>query len=324
MNKELQKHFEHHDGRIREMFGGRHPKEPIFLTGLPAHEEEDMLSDFNKVKERALADIGNILPVLSKNTFYSPVAEIWPFGVHYLDVIFGCKVFHRSGTIFAKKLSCRPGKLKRPDLGSSDVFLRSYELAKFLLDSVPPEIKISTPVLSSPLNIATNLFGGEFLVTLMEKRDEAVSALETITGIIIELHKAFGMLGPRVRPYAASSRYTPDGFGHICGCSTHRVSGRTYAETIVAFDEQVLSVYPEGGTMHLCGKHLQHADAFKKMKKLRGIQINDAAADDFEGYLAGLREDQVIYVAPTASVTAQKIIEKGKGRRVIIQGVCPK
>ena len=324
MNKELQKHFEHHDGRIRVMFGGRHPKEPVFLAGLPAHEEEDMLSDFDKVKERVLADIENILPALNKNTFYSPVAEIWPFGVHYIDAIFGCRVFHKSGTIFAEKLNCGPGKLKRPDLNRSDIFLRSYELAKFLLDSVTSDIKISTPVLSSPLNIAMNLFGGEFLVTLMQKKDEAVSALEMITETIIELHKVFGMLGPRVRHYAASSRYTPDGFGHICGCSTHLVSGRTYAETIAAFDEQVLSAYPEGGTMHLCGKHLQHADAFKKMKKLRGVQINDTAADDFSGYLDRLREDQAIYVAPTASVTVQKIIEKGKGRRIVIQGVHPK
>ena len=323
MNKELQKHFEYHDGRIRDAFAGRPSREPIFLAGLPAHEEEDMLSDFSKVKDRALADIENILPALGKNTFYSPVAEIWPFGVHYLDALFGCKVFYRSGTIFAEKLSCGPGGLKRPDLGRSDVFLRSYELAKFLLDSVPSDIKISTPVLSSPLNIAMNLFGGEFLVALMEKRNEAISALEKITGTIVELHRVFGMLGPRVRHYAVSSRYTPDGFGHICGCSTHLVSGKTYAEEIAAFDEQVLSVYPQGGTIHLCGKHLQHVDIFKKMKKLRGVQINDAAADDFSGYLDGLREDQVIYVAPTPSEPVQKILEMGKGRRVIIQGVHP-
>jgi hypothetical protein len=310
--------FRFHNEKIKKLFKGEIPDEPIFLLGMPmAHEEEDVF-DRPKCLDRITADLKSMNPNLNdRENFYCPIVELWPYGVHYIDVLFGCKVKYTSNTIFIEKLNYRPGKLKKIDLDNSEVFVQSYELVKYLVNYFDNKLRISTPVLSSPLNIALNLFGEEFLVCLMEDKNEALYSLEVITDAIVNLHKKFKKISPMVRHYASSFRYTPDGFGHICGCSTHLVSGKIYEEIIAPFDEQVLSVYPEGGTIHLCGKHTQHLNAFKGMKKLRGIQINDTAADDFELYLKGLRKDQVIYMSPTQTVSTQTIIEKARNHPVV-------
>jgi len=71
--------------------------------------------------------------------------------------------------------------------------------------------------------------------------------------------------------------------------------------------------------MHLCGTHAQHIPAFRVMKNLCSIQINDRAAEDLELYFNGLRSDQIIYVAPTPLLTLERILEITKGKRLVLQ-----
>jgi len=53
---------------------------------------------------------------------------------------------------------------------------------------------------------------------------------------------------------------------------------------------------------------------------VKAVQLNDAAADDFEDYFTGLREDQLLYVMPTEKMTIERIMSFGGGRRTIILG----
>jgi hypothetical protein len=63
-------------------------------------------------------------------------------------------------------------------------------------------------------------------------------------------------------------------------------------------DDEILSLYPGGGLIHLCGSHSQHIPTWRRMASVRAVQINDRATEDVELYLAGLREDQLLYVVP--------------------------
>jgi len=122
-----------------------------------------------------------------------------------------------------------------------------------------------------------------------------------------------------VRFYASCSRYAPDGVGHICGCSTQLLGPEAYARYFAPLDVRVLRAYPNGGTIHLCGRHTQHIPCWRAMPALRGVQLNDAAADDFAAYFAGLRDDQVIYLAPTERMSIGRILEISGGQRVVLQ-----
>ena len=73
--------------------------------------------------------------------------------------------------------------------------------------------------------------------------------------------------------------------------------------------------------IHLCGAHAQHIPVWREMKALKSVQLNDRAAEDFEAFWRGLREDQIVYVNPTARMTTARILEISAGRRVIFQ--CP-
>lgn len=53
------------------------------------------------------------------------------------------------------------------------------------------------------------------------------------------------------------------------------------------------------------------------------MQLNDRAADDFEAYRAGLREDQIIYITPTPNMTVERILAIADGRGVVLQCDAP-
>ncbi|OPZ82498.1 MAG: hypothetical protein BWY76_02693 [bacterium ADurb.Bin429] len=155
----------------------------------------------------------------------------------------------------------------------------------------------------------------------MDPSAGTITGLCAITATICRLHGWLRSMFPtRVRFYCSSARYAPDGVGHLCGCSTQLLSADVYARVFAPFDEHVLLMYPGGGTLHLCGLHAQHIPRWHAMRPLRGVQLNDAAADDFPAYYHGLRDDQVIYIAPTDAMPLEEILRVSGGRRVILQG----
>jgi hypothetical protein len=190
-----------------------------------------------------------------------------------------------------------------------------------VLQALPDGAVVTTPVLSSPVNIVINLFGERALLDMTSAGPGQRRGLQIIADTIASLHRRFLALSGdrRVHFYACSFRYAPQGFGHICGCATQLVGAGMYKDLLAPLDEQILSVYPEGGTIHLCGHHRQHIACWSRMPRLRGVEITDAAADDFEHYFPGLREDQVIYINPTKNMPAERILAISGGRRIVLQ-----
>jgi hypothetical protein len=94
-----------------------------------------------------------------------------------------------------------------------------------------------------------------------------------------------------------------------------------YREYLAPLDTRLLSVYPQGGLIHLCGSHTQHIPAWREMPKLKCVQMNDSAANEFTVYYENLREDQIIYFRETDKVSFDDVIDKTKGKRVILCGL---
>jgi hypothetical protein len=134
------------------------------------------------------------------------------------------------------------------------------------------------------------------------------------------MYKRFIKIIPenQFQPICAIGRCQPRGYGQIDGCATQLISAEIYNEFILPFDNQLLSMFPNGGMIHLCGSHTQHLKTWKEMRLLKAIQINDRATEDFEAYLEGLRNDQIIYLCPTETITTEKAMNITKGRRIVI------
>jgi hypothetical protein len=179
------------------------------------------------------------------------------------------------------------------------------------------------PILSSPLNIMVNLYGDEALVAMMDDEDAVRHDLEVINTLIRALHKWYRDNIPQsqLQCTVVTQRTQPPGYGQLCGCTTHLLSGETYREYIMDLDDALLGDYPYGGMIHLCGAHTQHIAAFRSMLHLRAVQINDRAAVDLEEYYKGLRADQVIYLNPCDRMTIDDALAITGGDRLVI--CCP-
>ena len=104
----------------------------------------------------------------------------------------------------------------------------------------------------------------------------------------------------------------------MCGCSTQLLSPELYRDFIAPLDDRLLSVYPHGGMIHLCGAHTQHIPVWRDMQSLRAIQLNDRAAEDLAYYFNNLRNDQILYVNPCDTMPIDRILAITGGRRTVL------
>ncbi|MBO4356279.1 MAG: hypothetical protein J5850_05445, partial [Clostridia bacterium] len=176
------------------------------------------------------------------------------------------------------------------------------------------------PTIASVLNVALNIYGQDILVEMMIDPDNASVDLETINNMLIEIHQRCRALIPeqQLQPVVSWERTQPPGFGQLCGCSTQLVSAELYRDLIAPLDDKLLSVYPHGGMIHLCGSHTQHIETFRNMKSLRALQFNDRAHADLKEYFDKLRPDQVFYVLPCKECSIEQAMEITGGNRLVI------
>ena len=259
-------------------------------------------------------------PECTANRFSPICVEYSIYGVHFIDKILGAHVFHHRGQWNADYLTTKIGTLREPDLEHDETWSLARRAAQGFLDADVALPLFGLPTLSSPLNIFVNLYGGEALVAMIEDEAAARHDLDVINRVICSLHEWYLKNLPMkmFRPVVSWDRTQPPGFGQLCGCTTQLLSGEMYEKFIAPLDDALLGVYPYGGMIHLCGSHTQHLPVFRKMPHLRAIQLNDLAADEFEQYFNGLREDQIIYLNPTGNMPVERALEISKGKRIVI------
>lgn len=317
-----------HRQALTGLYNGDRMADAFFLTGSYAGyygDTDDASLTAWREKDMAGVVDGILQAGTDPLTFNPLVMEFNPLGVHYVDAIFGARVYRQDEQIWNDILAGGLAALRPVDVAAVPMVQWSLRAIADMLNEVPEPVCVSTPIFSSPLNVAINLFGEDGLMDMLDADAAVLRGLDIITDVICDLHLLFMTTFPggRVRFYCSSTRYAPDGIGHICGCSTQLLGQETYREYFSPRDSRVLSAYPNGGHIHLCGRHTQHISTWRDMPALRAVQLNDAAADDLPAYFNGLRHDQIIYIGPTETMTIEKIIAVTGGQRIIIQAQKP-
>ncbi len=319
-----------HQRRVAELYGGRQPEHVIAIAGasygrshgLAGTREIDMLARPEAWLADVIDDMASRAHLAADQVTFRPLTiEPDPWGVHYIDALFGAEVYFHEGQVWSDPLACDVADLQAPALADSPLFRQSLRLAELAVEAGQGKLLVTTPVLSCPINIAINLFGERFLEALVERPDAARRALRIVTDVIVACTRAFFDVIPQDirRGTVAANRYAPPGYGFLDGCATQLVSGAHYRDFIAPLDAEILRLSPHGGMIHLCGGHGQHIAAWRGMSELKSVQVNDRATDDLPLYVAGLRPSQVLYIAPTEKTPVDRALELARGRPVILQ-----
>ncbi len=316
-------HFrETYFSRMKRLFEGRDDAPHAFLLGGISKGNEAVIGDLPQSKmDEALHALALETDVLKNPAVFRPlVIEFGLYGVHFTDKILGADVFDLKGSWQVRPLGGRIGELKPPDLCRNPVWNLAQDLARAFVASGATVPLFGLPTIASALNVAINLYGQEFLLAMMEEPEQARHDLRVINEVLCELHRWYLANVPveQLQPVVGAFRTQPPGFGQLCGCTTQLLSPSLYCNFVAPLDEQLLSVYPHGGMIHLCGAHSQHIPVWRTMRSLRAIQLNDRAAEDLQVYFDGLRRDQIFYVNPCAGMPVERIIAITSGNRIVI------
>lgn len=298
--------------------------ETVFaVNGIVGRQGDPMLAydDPEGWVVECLEDLASRISESDSGIMFKPACIEYPiYGVHFIDKILGADVFFQDDQWYNHYLSTPVGSLEYPDLEKSGTWqMAKRATLKFVEQGVHLPL-FGLPTIASALNIAVNLYGQEILMEMLADTDNAVKDLRTINRLLCDLHNWYRSVLPmrQLQPVISWNRTQPPGYGQLCGCTNQLVSSAAYRELVAPLDEELLSVYPNGGMIHLCGSHAQHVGTFSQMPKLRAVQLNDRAAHDLGKYFTGLRDDQVIYLNPCEGMSVEKALAITGGRRLVI------
>ncbi len=291
------------------------------VKGVLGRGQHDPYQEPEKWVEDCLEDLAAQYEAIENETYFRPLCvEYGPYGVHYIDKMLGAKVFQNAGQWYNEYLTTPIGRLQSPDLDTNEVWLGTKRAMQAFVEADVRLPVFGLPTIASALNIAVNLYGQEILMEMLLEPENAQADMETINNLLCEIHRRCRETIPaqQLQPVISWERTQPPGYGQLCGCTTQLISGETYQEIVAPLDDKLLSVYPNGGMIHLCGAHTQHLEAFRNMKSLKALQLNDRAAADLAVFHRELREDQVLYLVPCKEMSVEEAMEITGGKRLVV------
>ena len=323
-NDTLAATFQRHYSRLESLFSGQILDAPFGMKGISVSTTDEAI-DPTEWFSTSIAKLAEQASDACDDLIFRPMSICYnPHGVHFIDDLFGAEVFLHpfSGQWQANLLQTPVGALEYPDIEANASWKLVTEVAELYLQSKPPNVMFELPTLSSALNIAVNLYGQEILIAMLGDPPAAYNDLRVINDVIKDLHSWFLKRIPieRLQPIAMAGRFQPYGHGQICGCTTQLTSNELYEEFAAPLDAEVLSLYPKGGLIHLCGAHAQHIPTWEHMRQLKAVQLNDRAALDLAKYHSELRDNQILYVNCFEGMPPEKVLRISDGRRVILVG----
>jgi hypothetical protein len=307
--------------RLRGLFAGQRQKTTFVLHGIQRYTEDAGLDEEQWLDEALEALAEEAARSLDERVFRPLSVNYNPRGVHFSDHLFGADVFLLDGESWqVHPLDAPVGSLQTPNLEQHPAWQRMQGFAQAFLERDVPAVLSGLPTIASVLNVAVNLYGDRILETMLSDPEAAHHDLRTIGDVLCALHRWYLGTVPveQLQCILPNGRCQPPGYGQLCGCTTQLISGEMYREFVAPLDDELLSLYPGGGMIHLCGTHTQHIPTWNEMTSLRALQLNDRAAEHLETYFRELRDDVVFYVNPCEGMPVERIVAITGGQRVVL------
>ncbi len=319
---ELRSTVERHFHSLEAIYEGALPERPFGLTGVwGTATSHSFTHPEDCIAEHLVSLAAHELPKLCDGGVFRPgITGVGLYGVHFMDALLGAEVFDLdgAGNWQAHTLPSPVGTLEFPDWQAQPAWRAAARAAEFFAECGPGSVVFETPCISSPLNIAINLYGQEFLIAMIEEPEAAHHDLRVITDLMLAVHRWYlDRIPLRQRQAAAIGRVTPPGYGHLCGCSATMLSKEQYAEFIVPYEREVLRLFPKGGIMHLCGFYTHLIPAWADFEELRVLQVNDDASADLPRYFRELPDDRVFYNLECPRMPWREAERLTGGRRIV-------
>lgn len=295
---------------------------PVYLQGRWGRGADIYEGAEQRVSE-VLDSLAKHVESLRDSKVFRPLSVNSAFhGVHFVDKILGANVYEldgEKGNWQVEPLASDVGTLERPDLETNATWSAAREFARAFVASGVTVPVFMIPTIASALNVGLNLYGQELLMAMMTDPDAASHDLDVINSVLSDIHEWYRTNVPfdLLHQVACNGRYQPPGCGQICGCSTQLVSPDQYKKFIAERDDAILSQYPGGGMIHLCGTHTQHIGAWREMQSLKAVQLNDRAAEDLEIYMREMPE-KIYYVNPCKGMPIERVEALAKTCRIVI------
>lgn len=319
---ELAEIIAEHLARLQTILKGQRPDRPMHLAGTWGQATADPFTDpITCIKQQIISLSARKSELKNRSCFCPGTTGHVLYVTHFIDALLGSQVYDLdgNGNWQNKYLDREVGTLTAPDIDSHPAWNIIKRCAMFFKECELRSVYYETPVVSSPLNTAVNLYGQEFLISLYEEPEAAHHDLRVITDVIIAVNAWFidHMPADSLQVVGTTTRFRPPGYGHLCGCTSQLVGADQYQEFIVPYNEEILSLFPHGGMIHICGSHTQHIPAWRAMDQLAILQTNDRASVDLEQYIDGLRDDQVLYNLHCPDMPWERADEIAGGRRIV-------
>ena len=314
-----------HEARMRHLLAGRQPgRVPVFqyraleLPKVGPYDREQWLVG-------RLAELHeNPDPYCDPMTWRVPALALCRYGLHFTSAVLGCDIEDRQGEVWCRPRREEQRRLEQflpPNLAESPVFQEMLDLLRFVAGATRNRLPIELPFLAPPLLAAVDLFGQDFLVALADAPEQAARVLRELAAAVLDMRARLldAAPGADLRGHHTCACPVPADFTFVYACTTQLVSGTTYREHIAALDAAMLRQRAHGGCLHLCGRHTQHLDTWRRAPEVKAVQVNDAAALDFEAYWRGLRKDQFVVLWLTDDMPLDRVLAISGGRRLALR-----
>jgi|GEM_PF-1498608 len=319
--------LDHRENQVAKVFAGEQPDHvPVWFY----HEElgqmrpELLMAEKNReawLENQLRAVKVNVEESLDSHCLYYPLIEMASFyGTHYIDALFGNDVQWVENQFWSKEQTCEVSELQMPDLDDSSLLKETVELAQWVQEKAGDRFVISMPDVGSPINVAVNLFGERFFLEIAMDPESAERALKMVAEVTRrvyqELVQAVGQKA--IRCHNAFYVYTPYDYAGLSLCATQMISPANFSESVADADDLCVPDCYRGMIQHICGSSKQHVEEMARRPRIKGVQLNDNGADQFEDYFNALRPDQVFYLRPTQQMPIEKILEITCGQRLLL------
>ncbi len=309
--------------RMQAVYDGTNDGEPAFvLSGLtPECEIPDdaTLEQTMHLQFDAMASQAHL--TRDPRIFRQLASVASPHGLSWEDDFFPLLPAEPDPVTKLRRIAEPVGSLEMPDLDKSEAWRNMKRSAEIFLEADVKLPLFSAPAITGALVKAADLYGAERLLLAMYDDPAAVHHdMQVLTDINIAMRQWFidNIPHQQLQGIIHRLRGQPPGYGQIDGCTAQLLSPQLYREFSAPYDDATLSIYPNGGMLHICGFHQHHTPAWREMQSLRVLQLSGDAMTFLPQYFDELRDDQVMYVSPHETMSLEGIMRATGGRRVVI------